>query len=211
MAMHKRYAYYTGVGFVGVAGFVIVSHLAQMHSALLSAVIDQASVAGVIVYIASLALAVVVAPISTGFLLPIAANSWGPLPAGVYSMVGWSLGAAGAFYIARRFGAPFVKRFAPIEKLQSMADVISTRHMFVSVLLFRLSLPVEVMSYVVGLFTTMRFGPYMLATVIGIAPFTFLISYASVGSVTYQVIVALLAVVSFSVGVWYVRRAYRVR
>ncbi|KKT88026.1 MAG: hypothetical protein UW87_C0019G0008 [Candidatus Moranbacteria bacterium GW2011_GWC2_45_10] len=120
---------------------------------------------------------IVVAPISTIFLIPVAANIFGPLLTALLSVLGWTLGSVIAFGIARRFGRPVLERIVEPEKLEKYRNYISPDAEFLTVLLLRVMFPVDVVSYAVGLFTVMRFRKYLLATVIGITPFSFIYSY----------------------------------
>ena len=95
--------------------FVVISQVSQEYSDTLQQFTQQAGVIGVLSYIVVMMLSIVVAPIGTGFLLPIAANSWGPLLAAFYSIVGWTIGSMIAFWLAKKYGTKLVKNVQTIK------------------------------------------------------------------------------------------------
>lgn len=204
--MSKIHARQAALGIVSLGGFILLAQLSQMHSELLQRIVAHVGVFGAFVYVALLVVAVVVAPVSTGFLLPIAANTWGPFLAAILSLSGWTLGAGIAFLISRKYGLRFVGHFGIVQKLRAVEEVIPRQHMFIVVLLLRMALPVEILSYALGVFSRMRFTPYIISTVIGIAPLTFLLSYASVGSIYLQIVAGFVSASALVVGISYIVR-----
>jgi len=49
-----------------------------------------------------------------------------------------------------------------------------------------MTVPVDVLSYVLGLFSRMKSAPYFFATLIGVAPFAFVFAYAGTLPFLYQ-------------------------
>lgn len=139
--------------------------------------VQQNAIYGVLVFIVLEIISIVIAPVSTIFLIPVAAEIFGPFCTALLSIFGWTVGSAVAFGIARRFGRPFLEKIIEPKKLEKYRNYISPDTEFLTVLFLRVMLPVDVISYAVGLFTVMRFRKYMLATVLGIAPFSFIYAY----------------------------------
>lgn len=133
---------------------------------------------GMLVYVLITIIAVVAAPISAFPLLPIATNLWGIRVATLLSVAGWTLGAMIAFLLARRFGAPLVSKLAPLEKWRRFEKHLPQRNLFWSVVYLRMILPVDVLSYLLGLFSTISWSHYFFATLLGVTPFAFIFSYA---------------------------------
>jgi len=202
--MKYTYIKWILVGVFSIVAFVVIAQFAQTHHELLKTLITQAGIFGILSYIGLLVLAVVIAPISTAFLLPIAANSWGPFLAALYSISGWTIGSLIAFLLARRFGARWVRRFESIQKICSIEKTLTKRNVFWYVVLLRLAFPVDVLSYALGLFSSMTFSAFFWSTIIGITPFSFLFAYASVSNIWIQSAVGLLGVVVFVGGSYYV-------
>lgn len=134
---------------------------------------------------------------------------WGSVVTALLSIIAWSLGAAIAFLLARRFGQPLVRHFVGTEKVERAKQFLPRRHLFVAVVLLRMVMPVDLLSYALGLLGVMRFWPYMVATVIGITPFAFIFSFAADMQIGYQIGALVVAAVFLLVSFPYLRRRYR--
>lgn len=171
--------------------------------------LSRAGAAGPLIYVALNILAVVAAPLSTLPLVPVATAVWGPTHAALLCIAGWSAGGALAFLLARRFGLPLVARLAGPDRMRAMQDRMPAHNLFLGVLLLRMVVPVDVLSYAVGLLTPMRFAPYLAATVLGVTPFAFVFAYAATVPWQWQTAAVALALAAFAIG--YLRRPRRRR
>ena len=63
-------------------------------------------------------------------------------------------------------------------------------------------LPVDILSYALGLFTTIKTWKYILATFIGVIPFAFIFSYAGMVNIYYQIGAFVLAALVLLLGVF---------
>lgn len=122
--------------------------------------------------------ATVVAPITVLPIVPIFATAAGPALTAILSIIGWTLGAAVVFVVARRGLAPFIFKFFSKERLINYERFLPRRAEFFLLVLFRMVTPVEISSYLIAIFTSVSFGEYILGTIIGVAPFSFIFSYA---------------------------------
>ena len=183
--------------------FVVVSYYAQIYQADLSLIIGAGGLLGVLAYLAITVMAVVVAPISTFPLLPVAVALWGSFWAAVYSILGWTIGSMIAFYLARRFGRPLIVRFSSIQKIERFSHRLPEKNLFFSVIILRILIPVDILSYALGLLTTMPFWLYSIATLIGVSPFAFIFSYAAGLPLGFQIGAGVLAALALVVGMWY--------
>ena len=123
-------------------------------------------------------LSTVVAPIAVPLAVPAAAPYLGALPTALLAILGWSAGALVAFLIARRYGRPLVTRMVDSQKLERFERWVPQRHLFWWILTARMLLPVDVLSYALGIVSKVPLGTYMLATVLAISPFAFIFAYA---------------------------------
>jgi uncharacterized membrane protein YdjX (TVP38/TMEM64 family) len=155
---------------------------------------------GELLYLGITIVAVVIAPVSTFALLPMAATMWGSAVTALLSIVGWTIGAVIAFLLARRYGKVFVGKFTTLHKLQEYGEQFSETNLFWSVVFMRMVLPVYVLSYALGLFSNMSPWSYIHATIIGITPFAFIFSYIASLSVGYQIGALTLAGISVILG-----------
>src|SRR3989344_5875171 len=148
--------------------FVLCSYVVQKNIGGVQTLVSDGGKFSVLIYIGIVIVGVVIAPISAFPLLAIASNTWGWWYAGIYSIIGWTIGASIAFFIARHYGILLVKKFIPLKKIRALEKTIPTHNFFWWVVFLRMFLPVDVLSYALGLFSTMRFRSYFFATLIGV-------------------------------------------
>lgn len=177
--------------------FLLVSFFVQTNTDAIRGWIDP-GVSGMAIYVLLGIVATVFAPISTLPLIPVATLFWGWFWTGVLSIIAWWLGSVIAFLIARRYGVPIVRKFVSIEKIQYYEDLIPQKHLFWGIVFLRMIIPVDILSYVLGIFSKIDIYRYSLATLIGIMPFAFVIAYVGSLPVMVQFISLLVGVVFFS-------------
>ena len=184
--MELRYA-------LGLAGlivlFLFVSYAVNENEEYFKSLIYQHEEAGVVIYVVLAVVATVVAPLSALPFLPLVSLLYGWFWAAVYSIIGWSVGAWIAFVIARRWGKDIVKKFVSLSEIERLEARIPTEHLFWHIVILRVLVPVDALSYAIGLFTNMKVSTYMAATVVGITPFAFVWAY--LGSFSWQYVLAL--------------------
>lgn len=172
--MRKYGAYAAGVLFVGL---MLLFYFWDAPIAFLTEVVQANQKTSALAFIAMLFLATVFAPLTVMPLVPVVAPVFGPFLTGVYSLIGWTLGAVVAFFISRKFGRPVVAHFADISALDRMAARIPERTHFFIMVLMRMSIPADVLSYALGLVKGIKFLPYLAATILGVAFFSFAFAY----------------------------------
>lgn len=195
-----------GVGVI-VSLFVISTILAQQFSGQLQSYVEGYGIYGIFFYVIITILSVVLAPLNTLFLLPIATAIWGPLVAAFLSIIGWTLGALVAYFLARVFGHPLVIRFANLKRIDEISRALPKRNIFIWIVLARMALPVDILSYALGLFIVIPYRTYALATLIGVSPFAFIFAYASDAAPIFTVLAGVLALITILLGVYWFRKA----
>lgn len=180
-------------GFLGILFivllFIFASYLAREYEENITSIVSDNSTLGMLYYVIITAVAVVVAPVSTLPLIPIASVAWGWFIAGVLSILGWVLGSQIAFLLARRYGKPLVQKMVSLERLERYEKRLPEKNIFWTVVLLRMVVPVDVLSYAVGLFSEMKSRTYFLATILGVIPFAFIFAYTGTLSIGTQLIV----------------------
>ena len=131
---------------------------------------------GPVSFVALIILATVFAPLTVFPIIPLASPVFGWFLTSLYAVLGWGVGGLIAFFIARQWGRPLVSKLIALEQLTRYEQLVSANPSFTLVVLLRMIVPVDVLSYAVGLFSTVSLKRYALAT-IGIVPFAFIISY----------------------------------
>lgn len=192
-------------GILLVALFVVGVFVAQEFRDEIARYLDF-GVFGMLLYVLAGILATVVAPITTTPLIPIAAALWGPTITGILNIISWTTGSAIAFIIARHFGQPLAARFVDLRKISKYERVLGETHLFWNVVFLRMAVPVDVLSYAIGLFTTMKMDVYIVATLVGVTPFAFILPYSSQASFGFQLAVGIIIAIMLYVGYRRVRQ-----
>ena len=195
------------LGFVlGATILIGAAQWSQQYSESLQAVTNQAGWLGVSSYIGVMALSIVIAPLGTGFLVPVAANSFGPFLAAIYSIIGWTIGSMIAFLLARyvKRAALYEARF--IERVQEYEQKLPRWYFYGMIVGLRMTLPVDVLSYALGVASSISLRMFFVTTVLGITPFTFIFTYSSESTIWVQVLVALISILVFLGGVFFVKQ-----
>src|SRR3989442_8221039 len=108
-----------------------------MHSFGITRFINHDLFWGVFLYLILNILDAVIAPGATLPLIPIAARAWGRVPAAIVTTVGWTTGSLIAFHIARRWGAPLVRKLTSMDRVKRLRPYIP-KNPFWGVVLLRL-------------------------------------------------------------------------
>jgi uncharacterized membrane protein YdjX (TVP38/TMEM64 family) len=153
-----------------IAGVLLTAVLlTRAHADSIKAFIDRNAAWGVFLYIVLNILDALIAPGATLPLIPVAVHAWGRVVAALITTVGWTAGSLIAFLIARRWGYPIVSKMTSMERLRGMKRYIP-EDLFWSIALLRLVLPMDVISYAIGLFTDISWTKYTTATSLGLLP-----------------------------------------
>lgn len=201
--MRSKYLRYVFVGLFLVIFFIVAAQVSQVYSTSLQEFVFAIGIFAPLLYIFINIVATVLAPLSSAFLIPMAANSFGPLLTAIYSVAGWFIGSVIAFYLAREYGYGKVKNSHISKRIQTIEEEIPQGRKVLVMVLLRLSLPVDVLSYAFGLLTNVSYKTFIWTTLVGITPFAIMFSYASVLSVEYQVGVTILCGMAFISAVFF--------
>jgi len=158
--------------------FILISYFVNENITSIESVIKGYHyIFGFFLYIFFSVLMTIIAPLSSVPLVPVASSLWGWEVAGILNVISWTIGAYVAFMLASKYGKPLIKRFVKMDKIEKLEKRIPKKHIFWTIIFLRVVVPVDVLSYALGLFSSIRVGKYLLATVIGVLPFAFLFSY----------------------------------
>lgn len=180
---HKEYLRLAMIAGVLIAAMFIV----RAHADAIRQFIDDHPFGGLFLYIFLNILDAVMAPGATLPLIPIAAHVWGRVLAALATTAGWTLGSLIAFLIARRWGYPIVRRLTSMQRVRGMRRYIPD-DLFWSIVAVRLVLPMDVISYMLGLFTSIGWSRYVIATALGLTPSAFLLAYLGKLPYGYEII-----------------------
>lgn len=192
-----------------IALFVVAGYYSSEYDDFLIRTVGRYGVFGMALYVIGATIAVVIPSIIFLPLVPVAVTLWGSFLASVLSIVAWTLGAAIAFLLARRYGHPLAVILLGEKRIKKITKVLPAHHIFLGVVLMRVVLPVDLVSYALGLFNVMSFKAYLFATLIGITPFAFTFSYFSDTSVLFQVGAFLAGIALAALSLPFVARWYK--
>ena len=186
MPARSRAREYASLAIVAALLIVIVFTVRRFAEPI-RAFIDAHAFWGLLLYITLNIVDAVVAPGATLPLIPVAVRVWGRVPAALATTAGWTAGSLIAFLIARRWGYPVVRKITSIERVRAMRRYIP-KDLFWSIVLVRLALPMDVISYVLGLFTDINWPTYVGATALGLTPSAFVLAYFGKLPNAYEII-----------------------
>tara|TARA_Y100000310_G_scaffold142407_1_gene141943 strand:+ start:7875 stop:8528 length:654 start_codon:yes stop_codon:yes gene_type:complete len=182
--------------FVIVAIFIIIGYLVQSNLDFFKDLIGG-SVYGLLIYVLVILLAMVVAPISSIPLIPLMSNVWGWKVTGAVSIIGWTLGSIIVFWICRLWGVKIVGRLISLRQVHAWESKIPQENLFFVVFWLRMIIPVDILSYALGLFSKIKFWPYTIATFLGVIPAAFALAYLGTLNFSFQLIIFLIAGIIF--------------
>jgi uncharacterized membrane protein YdjX (TVP38/TMEM64 family) len=180
--------------FILIIVFLVLSYFVQTNLGFFENLI-RGSAWGLVIYIFLNFLGIVIAPITVIPLIVVVSGIWGPVVASLASWFAWITGSIVAFWIARRFGVPIVSRFISMKELYRYEDRFSILNSFWGLVFLRMVIPVEILSYGLGLFSRIGFWKFTIASAIGLLPVTFLLGYLGMIPFIYQVVLGLFVLI----------------
>ncbi len=165
---------------------------------------------GALAYVIVVAASVVVLPLSSLPLLPLATRSYGVVGTALLSTAGWWIGCLVAFGLARA-GRRWLERFTSLDAVDRIVDRVPDDVGFGGIVVLRAILPVDVVSFALGLVKRLRFSTYAAASLVGIVPFAFVWSYAGGELGAGRFLSFALVVVAMAAVVLWVRRRWKAR
>jgi len=187
--------------------FVLFSYIVQTNMEFFKELMGK-SILGMFIYIFIAITAIVIAPVASIPLMPVASSLWGVALASALSVIGWSIGSFIAFIIARKYGVSIMKRLVSLNEINRFEDKIPQENVFWSVVFLRMIIPPDILSYALGLLSKMKTSSYMFATVIGLIPFAIVWAYIGLIPFQFQILVLLIAILILLVG-FYIRKKYK--
>ena len=185
-----------------------------LHTALLDVlatskdVIVRYPAAGALLFLLLAAVSAMFAFVSIAILVPVAVYVWGEPLSMLLLWVGWILGGAAAYGIARLLGRRVVHWLTAASALNRLEHRLRPDTPFSLILILQLGLPSEIPGYVLGL-VRYPFGRYLAALAIVEVPYTIATIYLGAGVVAAQggfVLAIGLSAVVLSVGAFYLLR-----
>lgn len=189
--------------------FILSAYLSNTYKDALQGMIEGYGFVGGIIYILIVIISAVVAPINALPLLPVASALWGPINAAILSVIGWVLGSIIIYWLLKKYGRPFVGRFVNLKKYEDKQLNIPDKNKFWILIGLRMIVPVDVLSYILGIFVPMSWRLYISTTIIGVTPFAFILAYTATLPFIYQIVAGGVGVIILIFGVVSMRKFYK--
>lgn len=184
-----------GLAILVILLFILSSFFSQQYSDYLVNFIGENKTGGILIYIASIVIAIVLAPLTILPFIPIAVEIWGILWTSIFSIIGLIIGSVIAFWIARKFGTVLVKKFVSLDNIAEISKKIPDRNLFWYLIFIRIIIPVDILSYALGLFTKISWKLFLSTTVIGVIPMIFILAYFGTIPIKYQLLVFVIGII----------------
>lgn len=181
-----------------IAFFVAAEFLARHYSEVIAASVAGHEISSAILFVLMAALAVIIPVWSNLFLIPFGVVILGSFMTALLCIAGWWVGSVISFAIGRSYKELLLKKYPSLSTHTLIDSIISKKYPFLSLVFLRVTLPVDVLSYALGLFSKrISWKENAVSTLIGITPFAFIFSYINNLSLNYQVSITVLTVTLF--------------
>lgn len=139
----------------------------------------------IVVFTGLAALATVFPSFTNMMFIPLGVSMFGVFWAAILCILGWWLGSVVAFAIGRYYNEYLIRRFPSFKNYLYIDQMVGDKNMFWKLVLLRMTIPVDVLSYAMALFSKrVTYKMNAVTTLIGITPFAFLFAYA--GEMIYR-------------------------
>jgi len=193
-----------------VALFAAAVVLVREFAAPIQAVLGAHGRLGIAIFVATSVLAVLLPMLTNLPLLPIAVLAWGPWWTAALLLLGWIAGAALSFWLGRHARDAILRHFPSVQRHADIDRLIHPQHRLASLVMLRMTFPVDVLSYALGLFsrsTTLAENTW--STALGAAPFALLFSWFPTLSAAAQAVVFVASALAFVAYAWWLLRRQR--
>lgn len=170
--------------------FIGAEFLANTYTKEITSLMESLGMGGQLFFIAMAMIAVIIPVWSNIFLLPFGVMMWGPFFTAILCILGWWMGSIVSFFIARTYQEWLLGKYPSLKKYQLIDSLVPDNKVFFSLIFLRMTMPVDVLSYALGLFSRrISWKLNAITTSIGIMPFAFVFSYIGVLSPLVQVLI----------------------
>lgn len=194
-------------GLAVVVLFAFAVALVKEFAEPIQAVVRAHALLGVVVFFATSVLAVLVPVLSNLPLLPVAVLAWGSGWTAALLLAGWIAGSGLSFWLGRHARAAIIRRLPAVRRHADIDRLIHPQHRMVSLVLLRMTFPVDVLSYALGLFSRRTtLAENVTTTALGGAPFALLFAWVPALPFVAQAAVLGASVVLFALyAAWLLR------
>ncbi len=180
--------------------FVIFSQLTQYYEAEIKDLIIN-DYYGMFAYVFLMIFETIVAPMSFIPLIGVGSALWGTFIVGLLNWIAWIIGSVIVFYLSRKYGRELIGNLVSLEKIHEIESYVPKENIIISLILWRMVLPVDLLNYALGLFSNISFRIYLFTGIIGLIPLAFGLAYIGSLQIIYQVLGLLIGIVILLIGI----------
>ena len=174
--------------FIVIVLFGIVSFLVKSNITFFKILIENNFSLGIFLFIFLEILSIVIAPITSLPLIPIASNTYGVFLTSIFFVIGGFFGSLIAFFIGKKLRKRAIGKVISLEDVKLIGNAIPKKYHFLALLLMRIVVPADILSYTLGITTSISNRLFIATTLIGIIPSAIFFSYLGTFSLTFQFI-----------------------
>jgi uncharacterized membrane protein YdjX (TVP38/TMEM64 family) len=195
-----------GVCVLTVFGVAVL--LAQVFALPIQAALAAHPRLAVGVFVGTSVVAVLVPVLSNLALVPLVVPAWGPVWTALLLLLGWVIGAVASFLLGRFARELILRRFPSVHRHVNIDRLIHPGHRIGSLILLRMTFPVDVLSYALGLFSSRtHWVEVAVSTVVGGAPFAMLFAlYPALPPMIQLLVFGACTLVFVAYALWTVHR-----
>jgi uncharacterized membrane protein YdjX (TVP38/TMEM64 family) len=196
------------MGMSALALFAVGMLLARRFAAPIEQMLSEHTHLGVLVFVGTSVVAVLMPVLTNLPLVPLAVLAWGPWWTASLLLAGWVVGAALSFALGRHGRESIVQRFPSLQRYTNIDRWIDPQHRLLSLIVLRMTFPVDVLSYALGLFSrSTTLLENSVSTGLGAAPFALLFALFPVLPATAQWAVFGASTLAFAVYLRWILRS----
>lgn len=184
-----------------VITFIAFSYLIQANSEYVDSLIGQTKIRDfAIVFVLIVVIGTVFVPLTFIPLIPLAIFSYGWIPTAIFILIGEFTGAIISFGVSRKYGLPLVSKIVSLEQIDRYEKSLPEGNLFWAIVFIRVALPLDVLSYILGLFSKISLKTFAFATFLGLIPGSFALAYLGSLELKYQLIAFVMFLVVILIG-----------
>ena len=154
---------------------------------------------GMLIFVGTSVVAVLLPLLTNLPLVPLAVLAWGPWWTAALLLGGWALGSVASFALGRYSRDGVMRRFPSVRRHAGIDRLIDPQRRLLSLVMLRLTFPVDVLSYALGLFSPRTtLAETALSTLLGAAPFAVLFALFPTLPASAQAMLFVLSTLAFA-------------
>jgi uncharacterized membrane protein YdjX (TVP38/TMEM64 family) len=184
-----------------VISFIAISYFIQSNPDYVENMVGGAKIRDfALIFVLIVIVGTVFIPLTFIPLIPLAIFSYGAIITALLIVIGEFIGAMISFGISRKYGIPIVSKIVSLKEIDRYEKALPEGNLFWAIVLIRIAIPLDALSYVLGLFSKIKLRTFVLATILGLIPKAFALAYLGSLELKYQLIAFVMFIVVILIG-----------